>query len=332
MDPGGIMQGLVTVFGGSGFVGSQVVRALAKRGLRVRVAVRRPNLAYRMRLAGDVGQIEIVQANVRDQPSVARALEDAEAVVNLAAVFYENGSQRFQTIHVAGAETVAKEAAARGIARFVQVSGIGADASSASGYIRTRGQGEDVVRAALPQAVIVRPSVIFGPEDKLFNRFAKLAALSPALPLPGGGATRFAPVFVGDVAAAIANALLDPKAAGKTFELGGPNIYTYRELIELTLRETQRKRPLIPLPWGIASLIGKVGELQGLYTPIPPLLTADQVELLKHDNLPAAGAPGLKQLGVQPTAVEGIIPTYLYRYRKGGQFADPPVVVSGARQ
>jgi NADH dehydrogenase len=330
MDPG-IMQGLVTVFGGSGFVGGQVVRALAKRGLRVRVAVRRPNLAHRMRLAGDVGQIEIVQANVRDQASVARALEDAEAVVKLAAVFYENGSQRFQSIHVEGAGAVAKAAAARGITRFVQVSGIGADATSASAYIRSRGLGERAVREALPQAIIVRPSVVFGPEDKLFNRFAQLAVLAPALPLPGGGATRFAPVFVGDVAAAIANALIDPKAAGKTFELGGPNVYTYRELIELTLKEIQRNRPLAPLPWGIASLIGKVGEIQGRYTPIPPLLTADQVALLKSDNLPAAGAPGLKQLGVQPTAAEGIIPTYLYRYRKGGQFADAPVVVSGAR-
>lgn len=326
------MQGLVTVFGGSGFVGSQVVRALAKRGLRVRVAVRRPNLAYKLRLAGDVGQIEIVQANVRNKASVARALDEAEAVVNLAAVFYESGSQRFQSVHAMGARTVAEEAAARGVRRFVQVSGIGADANSESKYIRTRGMGEQAVRQAIPEAVIVRPSLVFGPEDKAFNTFARLAVFSPVIPLPGGGHTRFAPVFVGDVASAIANALLDPKAAGKTFELGGPNVYTYRELIELTLREIQRQRPLVHLPWAIAGLIGKAGEIQGLYTPVPPLLTADQVELLKIDNLPSAGAPGLKQLGVQPTAVEGIVPTYLYRYRRGGQFADPQVVVSGARQ
>lgn len=317
------MQGLVTVFGGSGFVGTQVVRALAKRGLRVRVAVRRPNLAYRMRLMGDVGQIEVVQANIRNPASVARAVQGAEAVVNLVAVFHENGRQRFQAVHVMGVKTIAEAASAAGVSRFVQMSGIGADAASDSKYIRTRGEGELAVRQIIPGAVVIRPSLIFGPEDRSFNLFAKLAAYLPAIPLPGGGATKFAPVFVSDVAAATAQAVIDPKAAGKTYELGGPNIYTYRELIELTLKETMRSRPLVSLPWPVASLIGKLGELQGLYTPVPPILTADQVELLKVDNLPAPGMPGLAQLGVtRPTAVEAVIPTYLYRYRKGGQFAE----------
>lgn len=317
------MQGLVTVFGGSGFVGTQVVRALAKRGLRVRVAVRRPNLAYRMRLMGDVGQIEVVQANVRNPASVARALDGAEAVVNLVAVFHENGRQRFQAVHVMGVRTIAEAAKARGIARFVQMSGIGADASSPAKYIRTRGEGEQALREVIPDAVVIRPSLIFGPEDRSFNLFAKLAAYLPVVPLPGGGHTPFAPVFVSDVSAATAQAVIDPAASGRTYELGGPNIYTYRQLIELTLKETLRRRPLVALPWPVASLIGKAGELQGLYTPVPPILTADQVELMKTDNLPAPGMPGLADLGVtQPTAVEAVIPTYLYRYRRGGQFAD----------
>lgn len=321
------MKGLVTVFGGSGFVGAQVVRALAKKGLRVRIAVRRPNLAYRMRPMGDVGQIEIVQANVRNPQSVARAVDGAEAVVNLAAVFYENGRQRFQAVHVMGARNIAEAARARGIARFVQMSGIGADPASDSKYIRTRGEAEAAVRELIPQAVILRPSLVFGADDRAFNLFAKLAVYLPVVVLPGGGTTRFAPVYVADVGAATAEAVLDPRASGKTYELGGPNIYTYRELIELTLKEIQRRRPLLPLPWAIASAIGKVGEWQGLYTPFPPILTADQVELLKRDNVPGPGMPGLTQLGIKPTAPEAIIPTYLYRYRKGGQFAEATAAV-----
>jgi uncharacterized protein YbjT (DUF2867 family) len=326
------MQGLVTVFGGSGFVGGQVVRQLAKRGMRVRIAVRRPNLAYRMRMAGDVGQIEVVQANVRNRPSIERALEGAEYAVNLAAVFYESGPQRFQSIHAMGAQTVAEVAAQGGLRGLLHMSGIGADAGSEVKYIRTRGMGEDAVRAAYPGAVILRPSVVFGQDDRLFNLFAKLGQMSPVLPLPGGGHTKFQPVYVGDVAAAAANALLDPASAGRTYELGGPNVYTYRELVELTLREIQRQRLLAPLPFPLARMIGKVGEFQGLYTPFPPLLTADQVELLRHDNVPAADAPGLAELGVTPTAVEAIVPTYLYRYRRGGQFAEPTAVLSGSRQ
>jgi NADH dehydrogenase len=299
--------------------------------MRVRVAVRRPNVAYRMRLLGDVGQIELVQANLRNPPSIGRALDGAEACINLVGVLYEGGRQRFQTLHAKGAEEIAQAAAARGITRFVQVSAIGADPHSPSKYARTKGMGEEAVRAAIPEAVIVRPSVVFGVDDGFFNLFAGLASLLPVLPLPGGGGTRFAPVFVGDVAAAIANAVSDPALAGRTFEIGGPKTYTYRELMELTLAEIQKTRLLLPLPWWMASLIGALSEIPGKLLPIAPVLTADQVILLKTDSVPAPGAPGLKELGVEaPTAVEGILPTYLYRYRRGGQFAEAPVV-TGSR-
>ena len=319
------MQGLVTVFGGSGFVGAQVVRALAKRGLRVREAVRRPNLAYTMRMSGDVGQIEIVQANVRNPASVARALEGAEACVNLVAVFYENGRQGFQAVHAMGSRHVAEAAAAQGVTRYVHMSGIGADLDSPSKYVRTRAMGEAEARKAVPTATILRPSVVFGQGDRLFNTFAFLASLSPVMPLPGGGHARFQPVFVGDLAAAVANAVIDPAAAGRTYELGGPATYSYRELVELTLREVRRKRVLAPLPFPIATLIGKLGDYMGRYTPIPPLLTSDQVELLKIDNLPNPAMPGLADLGVAPTALEAIVPTYLYRSRDGGPFSEAPL-------
>jgi uncharacterized protein YbjT (DUF2867 family) len=322
----GPMQGLVTVFGGSGFVGTQVVRALAKKGLRVRVAVRQPNLAYRLRMAGDVGQIEIVQANVRNPASVGRALDGAEACVNLVAVFHEAGRQGFQAVHVMGSHNVAEAAAARGITNYVHMSGIGADAESPSKYIRTRALGEDEARKAVPTAVILRPSVIFGPEDALFNTLAKLASLMPVMVLPGGGAARFAPICVTDVAAAVAAAITNPAATGQTYELGGPNAYSWRELVEFTLKETLRSRPLVNLPFRIANLLGKIGEFQGKYSPFPPLITTDQVELLKHDNLPNPALPGIADLGIGPLAtIEAVAPTYLYRYRNGGQFAEIPM-------
>lgn len=326
------MQGLVTVFGGSGFIGAQVVRALAKRGYRVRIAVRRPNVSYRMRVLGEVGQIELVQANLRNGPSIARALDGAEACVNLVGVLHEQGRQRFQTLHAKGAEDVAEAAAKRGITRFVQISALGADEASPAKYARTKAMGEAAVKKAIPQAVIIRPSVVFGVDDSLFNRFASLASLLPVLPLPGGGETKFAPVFVGDLAQAVANALSDPALAGKTYEVGGPKTYSYRQLMELTLAEIHKRRALLPLPWAVASLIGSLAELPSKILPIPPVLTTDQVELLKTDCVPARGMPGLKQLGVSdPVAVEGILPTYLYRYRKGGQFAEAPMATgSGA--
>jgi uncharacterized protein YbjT (DUF2867 family) len=323
------MHGLVTVFGGSGFIGAQVVRALTKRGYRVRIAVRRPNVSYRMRVLGDVGQIELVQANLRNAASIGRALDGAEACINLVGILYEQGRQGFQGLHARGAEEVAKAAKERGITRFVQMSALGADIDSASKYSRTKAMGEEAVRALIPSAVIIRPSVVFGTDDKLFNRFAHLASLLPVIPLPGGGETRFAPVFVGDVANAIATAATSPAAAGKTFELGGPKVYTYKELMQLTLLEIHKTRALMPLPWPLASLAGALAEIPGKFVPIAPMLTPDQVLLLKSDNVPATGMAGLKALGVSdPQGVEAILPTYLYRFRKNGQFAEAPILTS----
>lgn len=317
------MQDLVTVVGGSGFIGSQVVRALARKGLRVRVAVRRPHLALDQRMHGDVGQIEIVQANIRNPESLARAMEGAAACVNLVAVAFERGRQKFQSVHVMGARSAAEAARAAGATRFVQVSALGADPDSPAKFARTKAAGEAAVRELFPDAVVIRPSVVFGPEDDFFNRFAAMATVSPALPLIGGGKTRFQPVFVGDVGKAIAETVLRPESGGRTYELGGPAVFTFRELMELLLKEIQRRRLLLPIPFSAASVLGSVGDLIAM-TPIPPPITSDQVKLLKADNVVSPGAPGLAELGIQPTAVESVIPTYLYRYRRGGQYADMP--------
>ncbi|HUO22414.1 MAG TPA: complex I NDUFA9 subunit family protein [Caulobacteraceae bacterium] len=323
------MQGLVTVFGGSGFIGVQVTRALARAGYRVRVAVRRPGLGYKLPLMGDVGQIEVTQANVRNPASIARALKGAEACVNLVGILYESGRQGFLGVHAKGAEEIASACAAAGITRMVQMSALGADTQSPAKYARTKGEGEAAVRKALPSAVILRPSVVFGVDDQLFNRFAGLASMAPVVPLPGGGATRFQPVFVGDVAEAVANAISDPDAAGKTFELGGPQVYSYKQLIQMTLAEIQKSRPTPSLAWPLAKLIGAIGDVQAKLLPFPPVLTSDQVLMLQTDNVVAPDALGLKALGVNtPVAVEAIIPTYLYRYRRGGQFAQSPVISS----
>ena len=314
------MQGLVTVFGGSGFLGGQVVRQLAKAGHRVRVAVRNPNLAYKMRMLGDVGQIEVVQANIRNAPSVARAVEGAEAVVNLVGVLWEGGRQKFQTLHVMGSRTIAEQAKAAGVTRLVQISAIGADAESSSKYARTKAEGEAAVRAVFPGAVVIRPSIVFGADDKFFNKFGQMAALFPALPLIGGGETKFQPVYVGDVAAVVAQAVSSPAAEGLTYELGGPTVYSFKQLLEMILVETGRNRVLAPIPWFAAGLIGKIGEL----SPLAPPLTSDQVESLKTDNVADKGLPGLAEAGVVPTTVESVVPSYLYRYRKGGQYAEVP--------
>jgi uncharacterized protein YbjT (DUF2867 family) len=317
----------VTVFGGSGFVGGQIVRALAKRGHRIRVAVRRPHLAYRLRMLGDVGQIEITQANIRMPASVVRALDGAEGCINAAAAVIESGRQKFQSLHVMGARNIAEAAHARGVSRFVQISALGASAESHSKYGRTKAAGEAAVREVLPSATIVRPSIVFGQDDHFFNRFAALASLTPALPLIGGGHTRFQPVFVGDVAAAIAAALDDPSAPGATYELGGPGVHSFRELMELMLHEIQRERLLLPLPFPLAAPLGWAGDtlqvVRGVlgFLPEPPI-TSDQIAMLHDDSVVTPGALGLADLGITPTALEPIIPTYLYRYRKGGQYAD----------
>ena len=316
------MQGLVTVFGGSGFIGSQVVRALAKdKAVRIRVACRNVGRGYKLRMLGDVGQIEVVQANVRDAASVARALDGAEAAINLVAVAYESGPQTFQSTMIEGATTIAQAAAARGISTFIQMSALGADADSPSKYARAKAEGEAAVRGLIPSATVIRPSVVFGQDDDFFNRFAAMATMPPwALPLIGGGHTRFQPVYVGDVAAAIAKALHAPQARGATYELGGPATYSFKDLMELIKAETGHKAALVPLPWDGAKLIGTLAGLASF--AIKPPITTDQVELLRTDNVVSGQCPGLAELGVQATALEPILPTYLYRFRKGGQFAD----------
>ena len=316
------MQGLVTVFGGSGFVGRYAVRALAKHGWRVRVAIRRPHLAPELKVMGDVGQIEIVQANVRDADSVRRALEGADACVNLVGVLFERGRQGFDALHATAPKTIAEIAASLGVRRFVQISAIGADAGSTAKYAKTKAAGEAAARAAYPGATILRPSVVFGAEDAFFNRFGAMAAMAPALPLIGGGKTRFQPVFAGDVGEAIAAALNDPATAGKTYELGGPAVYTFKELMQVVLRESLQKRALVAIPFPIASIMGKVGDIAAIL-PFAPPITSDQVENLRHDNVVGASAQGLAALGVQPTPLDSVLPTYMWIYRKGGQFAQP---------
>jgi NADH dehydrogenase len=314
------MQNLVTVFGGSGFLGHYAVRQLAREGWRIRVAVRNPNLGYRMRLLGDVGQIDVVQANIRNVPSIHRALEGATASLNLVGVGFERGQQKFQQIHVEGARDIAQAARDLGVVRVVQMSALGADLNSASRYARTKAEGEAAVREIFPDAVVVRPSVVFGPEDDFFNRFAAMATFSPALPLIGGGKTRFQPVFAGDVGKALARAVTWVEAAGQTYELGGPAAFTFRELMEMILEETGRRRLLLPLPFPAAGALGAVLGLSSF--AIAPPLTSDQVELLRVDNVPTGAHPGLTDLGLTPTTLEAVLPGYLYRYRRGGQYAD----------
>ena len=315
------MQGLVTVFGGSGFVGSQIVRALARSGARVRVAVRNPGRGYRLRMLGDVGQIEVSQANIRDEASVERALDGAQACVNAVGVLFESGRQTFEDLQARGPGLLARAAVAAGADRFIQVSAIGADVDGKAAYARSKAMGEAAAKAATPRATILRPSIVFGPDDQFFNRFAAMAGIAPALPLIGGGSTRFQPVFVGDVAQAVANALDDPATAGKTYELGGPGTYTFKALMEIMLAQIGKSRLLTPLPFPIAGLLGKVGDIVSM-SGFPPPITSDQVELLKVDNVVAPGALGLAELGVAPQALESIIGTYLYRYRRGGQYAE----------
>jgi len=309
---------LVTVIGGSGFLGRNVVRALARRGYRIRVACRRPDLANFLQPLGWVGQIQPVQANLRYPESLAAATRDASVVVNLVGILYERGRQRFDSVQAEGAEAAAKIAAAHH-ARFVQVSAIGADAASPSGYGRTKADGEQRVLEAVPDATIFRPSIMFGPDDDFFNRFAALARFSPALPLIGGGETKFQPVFVGDVAEAIAKAVDGDAKPATIYELGGPEILTFKELMQYILSVTERKRLLIPLPFAAARLIASF--LQ--FAP-KPLLTPDQVQLLRFDNIVSEEATRegrtLAGLGITPRSVEAVVPNYLWRFRKTGQF------------
>jgi NADH dehydrogenase len=307
---------LVTVFGGSGFIGRHFVRRIAATGATVRVATRRPQSAKFLRPMCNVGQVVPMGVDIFDDAEVAQAVAGADAVVNLIGILAQSGKQRFDTVQGKAPGRIASESAAAGVKHLVQISAIGADAASKSRYARTKAEGEAAVLAAFPKAVILRPSIVFGPEDQFFNRFAAMAQFSPFLPLIGGGKTKFQPVYVADVADAIMAALRRHDAQGKVFELGGPHVYTFRQLMALTLDMIGRDRKLLSLPWGLASLQAAMLEL----LPGAPL-TRDQVTLLRTDNVVHEGALTLGDLGIAATAAEVILPTYLDRFRVGGRFS-----------
>jgi NADH dehydrogenase len=309
------MSGIVTVFGGSGFVGRYVVQRLARDGWTIRVAVRHPARAKFLKPLGDIGQITPLCVPLQDEVAVATSLAGADAAINLVGILFESGRQRFQAVQAEGAGAIARAAAAAGVRALVHVSSLGADPGSASAYARAKGDGEAAVLAACPEATSLRPSVLVGPEDNFFNRFAEMSRFAPALPLIGGGRTRFQPVYVGDVAAAVMKALAEPACRGKVYELGGPKVYSFKELLEIMLQVIGRRRALVNLPFGLARLQAAFMEL----LPVPPL-TRDQVTLLRNDNVVAPAALGFHDLGIEPTALEAIIPSYLERYRAGGRF------------
>lgn len=326
-------KGLVTLFGGSGFIGRYAARQLVAAGWRVRVAVRRPNLAGDVRLAGAPGWVDLVQANVRDKASVAAAIDGADAVVNLVGILFERGRQNFASTQLEGAANIAQACSDAGIARLVHVSAIGADTGSASSYARTKGQAEQSVLAILPGAVILRPSIVFGPEDDFFNRFAAMAAhplssFLPFLPAIGGGATRVQPVYAGDVADAIAVAVSKPDIAGSIFELGGPSTYSFKEIYDFICEVIDRQRYALPLPFFIARMIGLTfGTLFRYVWPLStgifggPPITGDQVEMLKTDNVVAPTAKTMTDLGItELESIEAIVPAYLWPFRAYGQY------------
>ncbi len=313
-------QKLITVFGGSGFVGRYVVKALASRGYRIRVACRRPDLAGHLRPIGTVGQVQPIQANLRYPDSVAKALAGADGVVNLVGILYASGKQNFSTVQARGANIVGQAAKAEGIKNIIHLSAIGADKQSNIAYQRTKAEGEEAVLAAVPEAIILRPSIIFGAEDNFFNLFAGIATKTPVLPLIGGGKTLFQPIYVGDVAEVVARTIDGELAAGKTYELGGPDVASFKTCLELMLEITQRKPMLLSVPFALAKL--KAAFLQLLPKP---LLTVDQVRMLEKDNIVSEKAKQegrtLDGLGIQGQAMNVILPTYLERFRPYGQFA-----------
>lgn len=310
---------LVTVFGGSGFIGRYVVQALARRGHRIRVAVRRPDLAGHVQPLGMVGQIKPIQANLRYRWSVDRAVEGADAVVNLVGILAQSGRQTFDAVQSFGPRAIGEASRAAGAKQVVHLSAIGADRPSTIGYIRSKAEGEAGILENAPDAVIMRPSIVFGAEDQFFNRFAAMARMSPTLPLIGGGRTRFQPVFAGDIGEAVARAVDGQARAGAVYELGGPAVLTFRECLELMLEITGRTRVLLPIPWSVARMMGRVGEL----APGQPL-TRDQVRMLRFDNVVSDEAVNdgrtLAGLGIEPTALEVVLPTYLDRFRERGEF------------
>jgi uncharacterized protein YbjT (DUF2867 family) len=300
------MMTTVVVFGGAGFLGRRLVQRLATEGMTVRVAVRHSDPARIELRSRGLDRVTVVPADVRDQASVAAAIAGANAVVNTVSAYVEKGGVTFEAVHVQGAETVAREAVAAGVVRLVLVSGIGADADSGSSYIRARGRGEQVVLEEFPGATIVRPGAMFGPGDALFGTLADLARLLPVLPLIGGGHTRLQPVFVEDVAEAVASILTDPRTVGRIYELAGPGVYTLRELVSMTLHLMRKRRLLIPVPFAVAEIQARLFEL----LPNPPLTTG-QVDLLKADNIASGALPGLRELNIQPKTVEEVVPTYI---------------------
>ena len=313
---------IVTIFGGSGFVGRYVAQRMARAGWRVRVAVRRPNEALFVRTYGVVGQVEPIQANIRDEASTRRAIEGAQAVVNCVGILGQIGKQTFDAVQDEGAGRIARIAAAEGVERLVHVSAIGADAGSQSLYARSKAAGEAAVTAAFPAAVILRPSIVFGPDDHFFNRFGRMATLAPVLPLVGAG-TRFQPVYVDDVAAA-AEAAITGQAEPGVYELGGPEVATFRELMQTLLGVIRRRRAIVALPTALAELQAGLFDFvqRASFGLIPNgLLTRDQVTLLGSDNVVAPGARGFEALGIKPAPMEAVLDGYLYVYRPGGQYA-----------
>lgn len=311
---------LVTIFGGSGFVGTQIVQLLAKRGHRIRVAVRRPDLAGHTRMFGSVGQIVPIQANVRNAASVRRAVAGADIVINLVGIAYSRGAQAFDAVHAEGAANIAAAARAAGASTLVHMSALGVDlAADVSAYAASKMAGEDAVFEAFPNAIVMRPSVLFGPGDGFFNLMGGLARMLPVLPVIGGD-TRFQPAYVGDVAEAFVQAAEGLVKPGRIYELGGPQVETYKQLLARIQREAGRNRPMLPLPSGLAKLLA----LPFAILPFPPLLTSDQVDLLGVDNVVSDAAIKDKRtfaaFGITPTAMDAILPSYMYRYRKHGQF------------
>jgi uncharacterized protein YbjT (DUF2867 family) len=302
---------LITIFGGTGFIGRHLVRRLAERGARILVISRDPARGGHLQPMGSVGEIVVERTDLASEDALGRVLRGAFATVNLIGILYEKRRGQFEQVQGQLPGRIARAAAEAGLERMVQVSAIGADRGSTSAYARSKAQGEERVRAALPHATIMRPSIVVGPEDGFFNRFAAIARMAPALPLIGGGRTRFQPVYVGDVAAAIVAALERDDAPGETFELGGPKIYSFAELMDYMLKVIDRRRMLMPLSFGLARLLAGVLEL----LPVPPL-TRDQIELLKVDNVVGAGARTLADLGITPTPIELVVPEYLARYRR----------------
>ena len=321
--------GLVTVFGASGFLGRYVVRALTARGWRVRAAVRNPHTSHELKVVGDVGQVQLMQANLRYPQSVMRAIDGADAVVNLVGVLFESGRQTFDALHVGGPDIIGEACAAAGIQNLAHVSAIGADMQSESDYARSKGEGEALIREHVATADILRPSILFGTEDEFFNRFAGLTAFAPALPLIGGGKTKFQPVFVEDVANAVAISVTRG-TSGKTFELGGPQTYTFKALLEFILETLGKKRLLAPVPWFAANMMGFGGELSGAIPFVKPFLTRDQVKNLKVDNIVADNAAGFEAFDIRPETIEAIVPAYLAKYRKHGQFYAKPQAIDDA--